>query len=157
MSTHRLLWSLRSLLVGSLLAGSLLLPQRCAWSAPPMPPPTGYTVTVIGLAAPGVARSHPSFPGAVTADGLDEDGTVAGTIFTVGHAEAAILSPVVLPLGALNPATDSFANAIRNGTVVGYGFGGKNNDFNHAFRWTLATGLEDINTTALLSIAQAIS
>src|SRR5262249_38071653 len=106
-----------------------------------------------GPAAPNVSNGHAGGFGSVSAEAIDDDGAIAGTVYLGQTSEAALLYPTVQLLGVLTPNTPSFGNTIKGGRVFGYGFGGQNNDFNHALQWTRHRGLQDLDGTAMLSVA----
>lgn len=113
-----------------------------------------YTLQIVGTAAPGVAQAHPGGADSVVATALSDTGSVVGTVRDGALNVAALLFPTLTPLGTLTPGFDSFALAADGDTVGGYSFDA--NGINHAFQWTQAGGLVDINGGMLLSVATAV-
>jgi hypothetical protein len=116
--------------------------------------PIAYDVVNLGRAGPGGARRFAGGEGSVLVEGLDEAGTVVGGVLMGTRVQAAILYPTFQLLGALTPGFDTTAQDVDGGTVVGNGFDATG--ANHAWQWTVETGMVDITAPMLLATVGAV-
>jgi len=136
----------------------LTLALALPWPLQAQPPglPTQYTLATLGRASRTVALEHPGRHGSLAVADLTDDGAIACTV-EVGERNVAARCRAGSPpqlLGTLTPGVDSFALGIDDGTLIGYSFDG--NFVNHAWQWTEATGMVDINGGMAVSIAMSV-
>jgi probable HAF family extracellular repeat protein len=120
-------WSLTGLLVSTVIAGAA---------------PASYTLTDLGP----VLTVH-----AISTNGT----TVVGSQLAAGEQTAFVLFPTVTNLGYLPQGNFSRANSAYSSTVVGYSSTGPYGLYTHAFRWTPATGMQDLGTTGATDLFSA--